>query len=326
MDLLQLQYFVSVARSDTMLQAATTLNVSQSTLSMSIKKLEKELETQLFQRDGRSLRLTTDGQFFLDGAEKLLIDAVSLKQKLLSARETRSRTLVVAADAIDFALESIYLYKDLNPQVMVKHMRSERKAMREHLLTHEADFCITLEPVDDFNIESTLLLSEPMMLLASRNSRFFNMTSVSMYDLENETLVTMGTDHAIRTLFESYYSILGMQPKTVLEVGETEVMSLSVSNNFGITFIPRSVINKESSFTSNKNVCVIPIKESFCYRNVYLSRLKLTDRSKEHIDYYNFLIDFKEKVNLLNRYPDLSDYPSNNLSLSEKATTDELLS
>jgi hypothetical protein len=50
------------------------------------------------------------------------------------------------------------------------------------------------------------------------------------------------------------------------------------------------------------------------------------DRSKEHIDYYNFLIDFKEKVNLLNRYPDLSDYPSNNLSLSEKATTDELLS
>jgi LysR family transcriptional activator of glutamate synthase operon len=270
LDLLQLQYFVSVARSDTMLQAATTLNVSQSTLSMSIKKLEKELETQLFQRDGRSLRLTTDGQFFLDGAEKLLIDAVSLKQKLLSARETRSRTLVVAADAIDFALESIYLYKDLNPQVMVKHMRSERKAMREHLLTHEADFCITLEPVDDFNIESTLLLSEPMMLLASRNSRFFNMTSVSMYDLENETLVTMGTDHAIRTLFESYYSILGMQPKTVLEVGETEVMSLSVSNNFGITFIPRSVINKESSFTSNKNVCVIPIKESFCYRNVYL--------------------------------------------------------
>ena len=62
MDLLKLQYFLCVASSASMEEAAGMLNVSQSTLSMAVKKLEEELGVALFRRSGRRKELTAQGR------------------------------------------------------------------------------------------------------------------------------------------------------------------------------------------------------------------------------------------------------------------------
>lgn len=309
MDLLQLEYFVRVAESDTMVQAAESMNVSQSTLSMSIKKLETELGTKLFRRAGHTLKLTPEGEILHKGAARILFDVATLKQRLSAGEDSRSRTIIVASDAVDFAIESVYIYSALHPQASVQHLRTRHITMRSMLLSRQADFCLSLYPITDDNIESTLLLSEPMYLLAHLDSRFADMPFVRMRDLEQETLITLPRGNAFREICENYYAMLGMSPKSILEVGELEALSMSVRKRFGIAFIPQSVQGKNDFQPGSFNtLCARPMQESFCYRNIYLSRLKPLSVSPEHLSYLEFLQDYTDMVTYLKRFPELEEY------------------
>ena len=64
MELLQLQYFVEIAKLKSVTKAAAFLNVSQPALTQSIHRLEHELGTALFEKDGRGIRLTSKGRRF----------------------------------------------------------------------------------------------------------------------------------------------------------------------------------------------------------------------------------------------------------------------
>lgn len=309
MDLLQMEYFVRVAESPTMLQAAESLNVSQSTLSMSIKKLETELGTKLFKREGHSLKLTEAGALLHRGASRILFDVAVLRENILTISTARSNSVILATDAVDYAIETIYTYSDLYPHQSVEHLRVKHSAMRTLLLSRQADFCISLCPVVDENIESTLLLSEPMYLLASSDSRFAEMDHVRMRDLVDETLITLSDGHSLRELFESYFSMLGLRPKAVLEVGELEALSMSVRKRFGITFAPQCVQGKKDFLHDMGNaVCTKPMQESFCYRNLYLSKLKHHGDSPECRSYLDFLRKFTDMVIQLQRFPEPEEY------------------
>lgn len=313
MDLLQLEYFVRVAESPTMLRAAEDLNVSPSTLSMSIKKLEGELNTSLFRRSGHGLRMTAAGQLLYEGASRILFEVSSLRQRILSQREGRRDSVIVATDAVDFATETIYVYSALHPDRNIEHLRMRHTAMRTLLLSGQADVTITLQPVIDENIESMLLLSEPMYLLASADSRYADMPYVRMRDILGETLITLPRGHAMRDLLESYFSMLGFAPRAILEVGELEALSMSAKKRFGITFIPRSVQGSENFLKDfGFALCARPMKESFCYRNLYLSRLKGVEQSENLQSYLDFLQKFTDLVIQLERFPEPEEYRRHN--------------
>lgn len=309
MELLQLEYFVRVAESATMVQAAEAMNVSQSTLSMSIKKLETEVGVKLFRRSGHTLKLTAEGEYLHKEAARILYDVAGLKQRLSFLESGRARTIVVASDAVDFAIESVYIYSALYPQAAIEHVRTVHSSMRSMLLNRQADFCLSIYPVTDDNIESTLLLSEPMYLLANLDSRFADMPFVRMRDLEGETLVTLRKGHAFREMCETFYAMLGMTPRSVLEVGELEALSMSVRKRFGISFIPRSVQGKNDFQPAGFNtLCARPMQESFCYRNIYLSRLRPLNGSPEQLTYLEFLRSYTDMVTYLKRFPELEEF------------------
>lgn len=309
MDLLQLEYFVRVAESPTMLQAAEEMNVSQSTLSMSIKKLETELGVKLFRRVGHTLKLTEEGATLHKGASRILFETQALKHHIMHYGTSRSNAVIVATDAVDYAIETIYTYSALYPGSSIEHIRVKHSAMQSLLLSHQADFCISLQPILDENIESTLILSEPMYLLASNESRFANMPLVRMRDLVSETLITLSEGHSLRELFESFFAMQGLTPRAILEVGELEALSMSVRKRFGVTFAPQCVQGKKDFLHEmGYAVCTKPMQESFCYRNLYLSRLRAYDSSPVHESYLSFLQQYTDMVAQLKRFPELEEY------------------
>lgn len=74
MELLQLQYFLAVARLEHMTEAARNLHVTQSSLSKTIQRLEEDLGVPLFDRVGRKLRLNESGSRFLRRTERALFE------------------------------------------------------------------------------------------------------------------------------------------------------------------------------------------------------------------------------------------------------------
>ena len=73
-DIRQLQFFVEIARYKNFTKAAEALNVAQPAVSMSIQKLEDELESVLFNRKSRQVSLTSEGEVFFVHAQKILED------------------------------------------------------------------------------------------------------------------------------------------------------------------------------------------------------------------------------------------------------------
>ena len=85
MELLQLRYFKLTAESQQITRTASKLNISQSSLSKTIKSLETELGVPLFRREGRSIRLNENGQEFLKYVNQAL-EALESGQKALIDR------------------------------------------------------------------------------------------------------------------------------------------------------------------------------------------------------------------------------------------------
>lgn len=95
MELTTLRYFVTVARELHFHRAAAKLNMTQAPLSSAIRKLENELETQLFERTSRSVKLTAAGQFFLIEAESVLQHAELVRKRLANMVSGQSGLLAI---------------------------------------------------------------------------------------------------------------------------------------------------------------------------------------------------------------------------------------
>ena len=72
MEIEYLKAFIKLAESGNMTIAAEEANISQSTLSAALSKLEKELDTKLFDRSGKRMTLNRDGQYFLTCARRII--------------------------------------------------------------------------------------------------------------------------------------------------------------------------------------------------------------------------------------------------------------
>jgi DNA-binding transcriptional LysR family regulator len=90
MDLLQLKYFQTVARSEHMTRAAEELHISQPSLSKVISNLEEDLGVPLFERIGRQIKLSHFGKAFLSRVERIFLELEDGKRELSDMLENES--------------------------------------------------------------------------------------------------------------------------------------------------------------------------------------------------------------------------------------------
>lgn len=310
MELLQLRYFLSVADSDSMTQAAEIMNVSQSTLSLSIKRLETELNTDLFIKKGRKLQLTEKGKLFRDGTRKLLLDLDNLFQSVTQTQQFTDRTITVAMDAVDVAVESILTYSDLHKSAVFKQVRLNQPTAHSLLLARQVDFCISLTDGSDDNIIAEHLFDEPMQLLINRSHPLASRPYVRLIELEHEVLVSLKQGSSLSNLFNRFFSGCPTGTQSIFEVGDQETLALSVQNNFGVTFIPESVRYSQSHIDSIDplRVISIPVEDSICHRSVYVSYLRRRVLSSEANSYLEFLRQFATFVMQNHVFPTVEDF------------------
>ncbi len=87
MNLQQLYYVRQIAEAKSINKASKALYISQPALTKQLKLLENELAVTLFERSKNGVRLTNEGDLFLDEAEKILNQVGSLKQQFLEHNE-----------------------------------------------------------------------------------------------------------------------------------------------------------------------------------------------------------------------------------------------
>lgn len=305
MDLLQIRYVITITECGSMTKAAQQLHVSQSALSLSCKRLEEELGTKIFQRQGRKLELTEAGMHFCEQGREILKMASSLELEMAKFNDSKVHSVTYTSELGDFSTEMQKLYRSFLPNIQLTELRDNAQLTLEQLSNGIAAFAVTAHDHTDEQLVSRLLYEEPMYLFVKDDSPLAEYDIVSMRQLDGVGLITQRHDYSIAEVMMGFYSQAGIKPGSRYYVSDPESMFLSVHGGFGVTFIPESIVNlwKIAPIEMAPGTKKIPMAEGFCKRRIYLTYLR-QERNPENVKHFmKFIVHYAELMKTLRNIP-----------------------
>ena len=170
MELRQLRYFCKVAEHRSFTAAAEALNVSQPTLGVQIKKLEKELGLLLFRRHSRGAELTEAGSIYFSHIQDVLRRLGIAEQAIDHLRTAPRQALRIGViPSISIAMMSTVLEtaETLVPDLEISILVEFTENLSLALIAGEIDCALSFAPVQDERFESTPLYLDRMRLIGS---------------------------------------------------------------------------------------------------------------------------------------------------------------
>ncbi|QIZ50531.1 transcriptional regulator CynR [Dickeya zeae] len=215
-----IQYFLAVAENFSFTKAAAMLHVSQPALSQQVKLLEESLGAQLFDRSGRTTRLTDAGEVYLQYARRAsqelreatraIHDVSNLSRGSLRVAVTPTFTTYLVGPVVE-------AFHDQYPKITLSVQEISQERMEELLLAGELDVGIAFEPVNSPDIESIPLLDETLALVVSLRHPLSKVKSVELQTLSAESLVLLSSDFATREQIDRYFRKHEINPQVLME-------------------------------------------------------------------------------------------------------------
>jgi len=241
MDLAVLRLFQQVAGGATVTDTAARARLTQPALSRALRRVEHEVGTELFQRAGRTLRLTPAGHAF-----SAHVDAV-LDRYDQGVREVRE---LVDPDAGTVPLAFLHtLGTWLVPKVVSdfreRHPRT-RFELRQHgeeglvaeLLTGTADLVLTSGDPRLPAVTWRRLLVEPLHLAVPPDHRLAGTDEVRLADAAEETFILLRPGYGLRATTEALCEAAGFTPRVGFEGEEVETLRGLVTAGLGVALLP----------------------------------------------------------------------------------------
>jgi len=249
MELRQLKTFCLAAETLNFSRTAEMLNYAQSSVTMQIQALEEELGVMLFERLGKVLKLTSEGERFLRYSKEILRLAEEARETVATG-DRPAGTLTIGS------VESLCTYR-LPPLLRVFRERFPDVRLVLHPsacadLTRgvqegrfDAAFCLD-RPVHAPQLAAETLLYEELILLSHPDHPLSRKTNVTPYDLaDGEVLLLTEAGCSYRGLFEQTLLAAEVRPDTVLEFGSVEAIKQCAMAGMGITVLPRVAVQAE---------------------------------------------------------------------------------
>lgn len=243
MELLQLQYFITVARLEHMTEAARSLHVTQSSLSKTIGRLEEDLGVPLFDRTGRKLRLNGFGRSFLRRAERALFELEQGKREIRDLSSPEHGTIKLAVATASTLPDILRAFRKKRPYIQFLVQMLTLQEMLALLHKGEVDFCLSSPPIQEDDIECEIVFVDPILVAVPVGHRLADRSSVSLDELRDEWFVGVRKGHGTRDLVDAVCHAVGFAPKYVYEGNEPARLSAFVEAGIGIAFMPSTARN-----------------------------------------------------------------------------------
>ena len=252
MELATLRYFTVVARELHFRRAAEKLNMTQGPLSVAIRKLEDELETELFERSSRSVKLTEAGEFFLAEAEAVLNRAEQARKNLQQKLSGKSRNLVIGYNepALNTVLPGVLSYYHNNlPDIELELRELESAEQIEELKNGSLDigymrpFGFELD-----GLEYRLLHREHYKLVMRKDHALAAEKSITLAMLSRQDVILFARDvnPKLFDILKNRMTAWNLPEPCFKQNARTKSSMLAmVRAGFGIALLPESSLKEE---------------------------------------------------------------------------------
>ncbi len=255
MTLTELKYIVALAREKHFGHAAEACFVSQPTLSVSIKKLEEELECKLFERNANEVTVTPLGEEIVRQAQSVLEQASQIKEIAKRGKDPLAGNLKLG---VIYTIGP-YLLPDLVRQVIARTpqmplMLQENFTVKllEMLRTGEIDCAILAEPFPDTGLAIAPLYDEPFMIAVPSTHELASREAISAEELKAQTMLLLGNGHCFRDhVLEvcpefARFSSNAEGIRKSFEGSSLETIKHMVAAGMGVTVVPQLSVPKNA--------------------------------------------------------------------------------
>ncbi|ALX49963.1 LysR substrate-binding domain-containing protein [Lentibacillus amyloliquefaciens] len=251
MDIRQLTCFAEVARQLNVTRAAQTLHISQPSLSKTIKNLETEVGSPLFDRSAYQLELTDAGEAFLTNTKKVLDSFENLTSKLDDVIDLKKGEIKIGIPPIigaAFFAALISRYKEAYPSIDLLLTEVGSNSIREGISEGELDIGLICNlPAKRENLETISLLKDPLMLMVHKDNPLAGEEAIEFEAIEQEPLILYRHDFSLHDRIMEACAYYGFEPKVVCESSQKDFMIEMAGAKLGSTLLPSRICNQIDS-------------------------------------------------------------------------------
>ena len=250
MEIHQLRYFCAVAETSSFSRAAVRTHVSQPSLSQQILKLEDELGARLFDRLGRSVRLTELGKTFLPRARAVLRELEAAKGDVNERKNSIGGSIcigVIPTIAPYLLPPHLTIYTRQFPQARLAVVEEITPVLLERLRASSVDIAILALPIRGNEFETFPLFTERLFAALPKGHKLARHSSLSLKDLRAEPFLLLRDGHCFRDTAIAACGRARLTPQIIFESGQFSSILSMVGTGMGVSIIPEMAIDKRQA-------------------------------------------------------------------------------
>lgn len=298
MNLRQLEYFRTLAKTEHYGKASSMLYITQPSLSQAISELEKELSVKLFEKKGRNIKLTAYGRFFLpyveQGLEQIELGAKKLQQisNMNRGKISVAHIYSLGASFLPSLIQSFH--EDCkNWHISFSISQGTTKEIVNGIKNEDYDIAFCTYKENEPDVEFLPLEKQKVVLIAHKDHELVKRKSVNLPDLQNYPLICFNKKSMLRPLVDDMFLKAGIKVNISYEVAEDSALLGLVNANLGIGILPYVPLLK--SYDVRVLTTTKPIYEQI----IYLTLLKNKYQSPTIKNFIDFILVKQKHSDLL---------------------------
>ena len=292
LDAHQLNVFLAAAESLNFTKAAERLHMSQPSVSQHIQSLERQFDTALFLRSGRSLILTDAGLALVPMARDFVKQSTLIEETMASLKGTIYGHLTVGCSTTPgkYVLPHLLAsFHRLYPHVKVTCAVTSQMRAMELLCSGELHFALTSIGQEHCkDAEFVDFLDDPIVLLVPEDHSWAARKIIEVDELSSETFIMREPGSGTYVAVSAALAKKGLEIgdlNVLLTLGNSEAIALSIKEGLGIGFVSRIIVDK----LGYDGVVPVKIEGLDIYRVISIGRHTHRPPTSAQIAFWNFI-------------------------------------
>ena len=249
MEFHQLRYVCAIAETGSFSRAAERCQIAQPSLSQQVLKLEEDLGARLFDRLGRSIRLTEAGRAFMPYARSILEQMEAARSSVVDKNaDVRGNVAVGVIPTVAPYLMPRYTaaFSKKYPDAKLRIVEKTTPTLVEGLRDLSIDLAILALPLRHKDLESFPIRTEPLFAVLPEDHPRAAAKSLALKDLRGESFVMLRDGHCFRDLSIATCSQARITPKIAFESDQFSSLFGMVAAGVGISLVPEMAIDRNA--------------------------------------------------------------------------------
>lgn len=259
-----------VERQGSLTAAASELCLTQSALSHTMRKLEQALGTDIWLREGRSLRLTQAGHYLLEIANRLLPQLEQAEVRIHQYAQGERGTLRIGMEChpcYQWLLKIVSPYLAQWPDVDVDVKQKFQFGGIGALFGYEIDLLVTPDPLYKPGLHFEPVFDYEQVLVVGRNHALAKASYIEPAQLSNETLITYPVEFDRLDIYNQFLQPAGISPKRHKAIETTDIMLQMVASGRGVAALPRWLVE---SYAKEMDVTPVQLGQQGISKQIFL--------------------------------------------------------